>query len=128
MQPNVPKRFNITVPDLSSLRAPKIDLDKPLVAAVVRPGDQVMVLLPAIASQQEVEQISQALKQWNPVVNFLVMAGPESITVIPAAPIEDKEPQGQKPFFEQVYEVKKLVEEANVEHDDSNCPGPPMCM
>lgn len=110
-----PKKFDLSVPDLSLLKKPKA-LENPPVAAVVHPGDQVVVLLPIDTPQQEVGGISQYLKQWSPTVSWLVMAGPSSITVIPATPQETEQPQGQKPFFEQVHEVEDLVKEANAPH------------
>lgn len=102
---HLPPGVNLSVPDLGRLK--KAELEKPLVAATVKPGDRVMVLLPSHTTQNDMNQISQALKQWAPDVEFLVLAGPESITVIPAAPVEDKAPQG---------------------HWARDCPGPPECV
>jgi hypothetical protein len=107
----LPRGVNMSVPDLSQFTRPKPD--KPLIAITIKPGDRVMVLLPQQASQQEVAQVSEYLKSWAPETIFLVLSGPESITVIPADPVEDKAPQGPKPFFEQVKEVKEIVADAN---------------
>jgi hypothetical protein len=82
------------------MQLPKgIDLSRPqkqpLIAIKVEPGDKVMVLVPQSTTEPEIRQISQYLKQWAPETEFLVLVGPESITVIPASPSEDKAPQGQ---------------------------------
>jgi hypothetical protein len=83
MLPQLPKGV-----DLSSLGK------KDPIAIKVNPGDRVMVLLPRQSSQQEVSQITEYLVKWAPETQFIVLAGPESITVIPGPPSEDKEPQG----------------------------------
>lgn len=88
---HLPKGIDISVPDLSQFK--KTNLPDPI-AIKVNPGDKVMVLLPRNASQQEVSQITDYLVKWAPETVFLVLAGPESITVIPA-PSQDSEPQGQ---------------------------------
>jgi hypothetical protein len=77
----------MSVPDLSQFTRPKPD--KPLIAITVKPGDKVMVLLPQQANQGEVAQVQQYLMQWAPETQFLVLSGPESITVIPAEPVEE---------------------------------------
>jgi hypothetical protein len=124
----LPRGVSMSVPDLSRY-GPQQQKDP--IAIKVEPGDRVMVLLPRSASQNDVGQVTQYLKQWAPDVNFIILAGPESVTVIPptpdpetftvegveykvpppmwahGAPVEDKEPQG---------------------HNDSDCPGPPECM
>jgi hypothetical protein len=107
----LPKGVNMHVPNLGQLVKP----EKPLIAITIKPGDRVMVLLPQTASQQEVAQVQQYLKNWAPGTEFLVLSGPESIVVIPPTvthtdddvvaigdtasyalgdPVEDKAPQG----------------------------------
>lgn len=90
MMLELPPGVSLNVPDLSRFGPQE---QKPLLAVTIKPGDKVMVLLPRNASQMEVAQIADALKQWAPEVEFLTLSGPESITVIPA-PAEDKAPQG----------------------------------
>jgi len=89
-QHKLPTGMNLSVPDLGQLRPTKDPI-----AIKVQPGDHVMVLLPQQASAQEVGNLSAALRQWAPGTEFLVLSGPESITVIPAPIEEDKAPQGQ---------------------------------
>jgi hypothetical protein len=86
MQPRLPEGADMNVLDLGQLRKPKDPIFQ-----VVQPGDHVMVLLPPNASHAEIAQVQQYLKQWAPQTEFIVMSGPESITVIPSM---DKAPQG----------------------------------
>lgn len=84
-------KLSVSVPDLSRFGP---QTQTPLLAVTVQPGDRVMVLLPDRATQNDVAQVTQLLKQWSPQTEFLVLSGPQSITVIPGAPTEDKAPQG----------------------------------
>lgn len=99
-------KINVSVPDLSKLGKPKA-LENPPVAAVVHPGDQVVVLLPESATPQEIQNVSEFLKQWAPTVSWLVTSGILNITVIPTqslavgdkirvagTPLPDRSPQG----------------------------------
>lgn len=111
----IPKGMSLSsVPDLSRFGPQQ---QKPLLAITVKPGDHVMVLLPQTASQHEVATVSQMLKQWAPNVQFMVLSGPESITVIPGDPVEDKQPQGQMTDAELVAYAKRKAAEVVDEHD-----------
>lgn len=93
---NIPTR----VPDLAQLGR-KADLEKAL-AITVRPGDKVMVILPAGADIGEVQQVGAFLQRWAPEVSFTVLAGPTHVMRVRD---DDEAPQGPASA---VTEVKEL--------------------
>lgn len=81
----LPPGVSMQVPDLSRFGPQE---QKPLLAVTVNPGDRVLILLSQRATAEEVHNLAGALKQWFPQGEFLVLSGPESITVIPRTSVE----------------------------------------
>jgi hypothetical protein len=152
----LPKGVSMSVPDLSKFgpQAPSIDFSH----VAVHPGESVMVVLPRTTNMQQLEQVKQMFMQWEPRVNWMVVAGVEQVVQVTPAPVEDKTPQGRddvvmcncaalrgghphpegQGYFchdEEPDDVGYMGwmqgQVPYVEtpvHDDSNCPGPPECM
>lgn len=95
-----PRDISASVPDLSQLGR-KHNLEKAL-AVTVRPGDKVMVVVPAGTDMQEVQQIGAFLQRWAPEVSFTVLAGPTHVMRVRD---DDEAPQGPTSA---VTEVKEL--------------------
>jgi hypothetical protein len=118
--PNLPTGVNLSVPDLSQL-GPKPEIDFSHIK--VSPGDSVMVVLPRTANANDVEQVKRLFMQWEPRVNWLIVAGVEQVTqIVPNPdPTDAKAPQGPDDIgYMGWMEADK--------HGASDCPGPPECM